>query len=587
MLLQKKSPQRKVPLRLNHHLQTMLLPLRKRNLQITSQLRRNLHPIPSLPNRPLRLFAHHPCQSPAVPRRAAPPRKKPAKSPSPAPPPAPSEESEPSPPESAPANEPTPPHVLNTEFTESPSPAPALDAEIQSKEVEEAVEESKEIEELGSREPEMSPEVSPATVAQIKEETKELEPTKDVIEPDDSEEPADTIAHDEDIEAPVKELESHVEPTREVEIEPTSVEEEPEVIDHSEQSHKAQEFEEEPVSEEPATIEEPEPTEEPKPVEEPKVEEAPKVEEEAEEEDEVARRKRIAERLAKMGGVNPFAGPPPPVRKPTLPISPTSPTGSVGALPTRKESLDVVQSEPSPVSPPIPTRRESTDSAVLGRRTSLRRGSTDSTSSQPLRSPPLLPTSPKPTLPTRKDSLNSIGSGTGPQRRASQDDRDREPQVVESLISQQHIPRLSPSQELSEEPENPSTTSFTAEPEEDDFHGGEEALSGRYEPGQPGDRIEYAEYQYNTPRGESEIHESGLGRSPVSVAGERRSSSSARRSSLLGEPIAEEIDDRVSYLEIEEEEEIPYQKGPELFEEEEYSPPELNPGGSCVEGRGR
>lgn len=368
---------------------------------------------------------------PAVPRRAGPPRKKPAKSPSPAPPPAQSEQSEQSessqpPLEPTPSAELTPPRVLNTEITESPSPAPALDAEIESKETEEAVKQSKEIEEIGTREPEMEPEVSPVTVAKIKEETQALEP-KDDGDHDVSQEPEETSTRDEDIETPAKEVETRAEPVHEVKSESTVVKEEQEVTNKPKQSYQSEEIEE-PVTDEPAVVEEPEfeesrsfevakpAAEEPHPVE--------VAEEPEEEEDEVARRKRIAERLAKMGGVNPFASPRPPVRKPTFPVSPTSPSGSTDLAPARKGSIDAVQSEPSPASPPpIPVRRESTDSAVLGRRTSLRRGSTDSTSSQPLRSPPLLPTSPKPTLPTRKDSVGSIGSGSGiaPPRRASQD----------------------------------------------------------------------------------------------------------------------------------------------------------------------
>lgn len=146
---------------------------------------------------------------------------------------------------------------------------------------------------------------------------------------------------------------------------------------------------------------------------------------------------------------------------------------------------------------------------------------------------------------------------------------------MENIVLQQHVHRLSPSQELSEEPETTST--FTAEPEDESHDRSDdvEALSANEQPRSHPIPIEQTEYQYNAPRGENEIHESGFGTSPVSETQKRRSSSSTQRSAT-GDLAAPNVDNRVSYLEIEEEE-IPSHRKPELFEEEEYSPPELNP----------
>ncbi|KAJ7594224.1 hypothetical protein C8J56DRAFT_926227 [Mycena floridula] len=106
-------------------------------------------------------------------------------------------------------------------------------------------------------------------------------------------------------------------------------------------------------------------------VEEEKHEEAeqPEIEKEAEEppaeeeEDDEARRKRVAEKLAKMGGVNPFALPP--QRQPSLPQSPPpveEDTGAASPDPVRKNSLDKFATERRPSTDSLPPRPASSKS---------------------------------------------------------------------------------------------------------------------------------------------------------------------------------------------------------------------------------
>ncbi|KIK71373.1 hypothetical protein GYMLUDRAFT_52464 [Collybiopsis luxurians FD-317 M1] len=105
------------------------------------------------------------------------------------------------------------------------------------------------------------------------------------------------------------------------------------------------------------------------------------------EEDEDARRKRVAERLAKSGGVNPFAMPPP-RRKPTLPveaqeeISPlTSPSRS--PVSERRTSVRKVSSDSIPSSPPPPPARRSSQMSIT---TPAKKPSIDSVASKDINS---------------------------------------------------------------------------------------------------------------------------------------------------------------------------------------------------------
>ncbi|KAI0086925.1 hypothetical protein BDY19DRAFT_316551 [Irpex rosettiformis] len=99
------------------------------------------------------------------------------------------------------------------------------------------------------------------------------------------------------------------------------------------------------------------------------------------EEDETARRKRIAERLRQQGGFNPFSAPPPPVRRQStasVESSIKSPREDAAFSPQHEFEEPALR---SPASPPPPPRRQSirksstdsnilTSSAGLGRRTS-------------------------------------------------------------------------------------------------------------------------------------------------------------------------------------------------------------------------
>ena len=278
---------------------------------------------------------------PAGPRRAAPPRKKAAKSPSPA-----------------------PQQVLDDQVTQSPANTPLLGDNVQAQEAVEAAQESREIEELGSRSPELvGSEETEALVSSLKR--------KDDDEP--SQKPTESL-HD-TVEGEV--AASTVDDPSEAVVEAQTV------VTTSETEH-AEEASEDPKSEEPAA--------------------------EEDEEDEGARRKRIAERLAKSGGFNPFSGLPP--KQPSLPFTPQA---------TQIE-------EPAVSSPPpsAPARRESfrqaTSDSMDHPDPPVRRSSVRSSIDEPLRSPPPMPTSPKPETPARKGSTASIGSNVSvPSRKMSQD----------------------------------------------------------------------------------------------------------------------------------------------------------------------
>ncbi|PIL22717.1 hypothetical protein GSI_15410 [Ganoderma sinense ZZ0214-1] len=260
---------------------------------------------------------------PQAPRRAAPPRKRPAKSPSPAPP------------------------VFGEEIQESPAPFVNNDQTPANEQPEER----------GDRQPEVTEGQIEDIVRAVVPEA--LEPAKvaEVEEPVVGSEPE-----------PVSELheeEEHIaEPSVAVVAEESAAEEHaPEPVVEEPQPEVTSPVEPEPQMED-AHEAEPEPRHEEEPAPVPAPEEHA---EEPTEEDEAARRKRIAERLAKSGGFNPFTGGmPPPVRressdsarspplpprrdslqeatspKPSLPERKAS-VGSVeGAAPVRKPSLDV------------------------------------------------------------------------------------------------------------------------------------------------------------------------------------------------------------------------------------------------------
>ncbi|KXN80669.1 SH3 domain-containing protein C23A1.17 [Leucoagaricus sp. SymC.cos] len=176
------------------------------------------------------------------------------------------------------------------------------------------------------------------------------------------------------------------------------------------------EAEEKKVVEEPESVE-PEAEEKPDEVVEATVEE---------EEDEETRKKRVAERLAKMGGVNPFALPPMPLRK-----------GSVGSTASAEGSL---ASPPPPTSPPIPTRKPTLGSpkpVPVDKPASLRRGSGSSLES------------PGPVRRASVGSVASVGStsevpSVNVGRRAS----------VGSVRSVKKEERVEEVQEIVEEPES-------------------------------------------------------------------------------------------------------------------------------------
>ncbi|THH32406.1 hypothetical protein EUX98_g1752 [Antrodiella citrinella] len=255
---------------------------------------------------------------PAGPRRAGPPRKKAGKSPQP---------------------------VLDDGITQSPVGTPLLGDNVTAQEAVEAVQDSKVIEEVGSRESELvgSEQAESLVVPDkpVEAEVSERELHDDAAQfypGDHAEGPRPTVSS-----PPVVTTEQH-EPVAKAES-ATTIEE----PDHDSELVT----EDEHASEDVLKVEDA-----PEVREAPKTEEAPA--EEEDEEEEAARRKRIAERLAKSGGFNPLSGLPPPFRSPSIPAA-------------EEEAA-------APVSPTVPERRasqrRSTDSTSL----SQHRTSTDSTS---------------------------------------------------------------------------------------------------------------------------------------------------------------------------------------------------------------
>lgn len=279
---------------------------------------------------------------PAVPKRAAPPRRKAPKSPSPAPAPPAAEQAV----ESA------------TEVSESPTAGtPQLTSDDGSKVLQDAVHKSLEDEAALGLEP--------------------AEKAGSVPEPPKAEEPAPAVQRPRE-EAPVSEPVHEQDPVREVQDSLDELaldderdrgqDEEPREPKAVPEAGKAEEtVVEEPKPDEPTPVDEA--AEEPEAPQEPHAEE-PKADEE-EEEDENARRKRIAERLRQQGGFNPFAAPPPmPSRKSTadVPKSPAveeshardvempPPVLPETANAARRESIDLsAPSVASLASPPLPS----------------------------------------------------------------------------------------------------------------------------------------------------------------------------------------------------------------------------------------
>lgn len=268
---------------------------------------------------------------PLPPKRAAPPRKRAARSPAPAQP------------------------VVEQESHESPSSLPAKeDASIAEKPEESAAAESApEAVPQGDREPKV-------TESQVEKVVEDVDASQTAKE----EEPAtvsETAAPGlRDIDEPESEFTS-----ADLAAQAQAA---PEELTSEESSHEPP-HKEESVAETIAEKDEPQ-------TEEPSAE--PEITAEPEEEEEAARRKRIAERLAKSGGLNPFAGGQPP---PIL----------------RRDSADSARS------PPPPARRDSQQESGV-------------------RSPPPLPTSPRPEVPERKASVGSVQSGRDvPSRKSSLD----------------------------------------------------------------------------------------------------------------------------------------------------------------------
>ncbi|RPD62603.1 hypothetical protein L226DRAFT_568663 [Lentinus tigrinus ALCF2SS1-7] len=275
---------------------------------------------------------------PQAPKRAAPPRKRPAKSPSPAPAP-----------------------VIEQELHESPSPPPPTDDVTAAHKLDEP-DASKDTQEPEPVAPhgDLEPEVTESQLVEAVEaavdsaSTKEEAAEETVFAPKPAEPKASEESHAEEVAEPIADVE-HI--TEEPALAHHDTEEEPTVTAPAEEAHPEEHVEKH-VKESEAEAELEPPVEEP-------------------EEDEAARRKRIAERLAKSGGFNPFAGglpppvmrrdsadsarsPPPPMRRdsqheaarsPSLPATSPKPhlperKASVGSvhsvleLPSRKQSLD-------------------------------------------------------------------------------------------------------------------------------------------------------------------------------------------------------------------------------------------------------
>ena len=255
---------------------------------------------------------------PAAPRRAAPPRKKNAKSPAP------------------------PAHTPEAQIVESPAAGtPQETSDDASKELQEAVHESKEDEaalglppaQIGSgdsHEPEEAAAGQPVEQAA----TQELSEEPALVQPVRAETPEEHATLEHEDKADVHSVED---------------------VALGEQQHPAPETDSEKKVEEPESHED--------------------------DEDEEARRHRIAERLRQHGGFNPFSPPPPPVRRQsTASVESNIKSPHEGAAFSPKHEVEE-SAVHSPTSPPPPrrqsTRKSSTDSSILpptaglGRRTSV------------------------------------------------------------------------------------------------------------------------------------------------------------------------------------------------------------------------
>ncbi|CDO69885.1 hypothetical protein BN946_scf184884.g44 [Trametes cinnabarina] len=251
---------------------------------------------------------------PQVPKRAAPPRKRPTKSPSPAPQP-----------------------VIDQQLQESPASLPPATSGEQAPIEAESAPNASEAEASGPR-GDREPELTEGQVEKLEEQIDTPGPAKEAVD-----EQAEMVVDSAAVSEPA--VEQHA-------AEPLEPAPEKHIEEKDEKGPVEEKHEEEPVEdrhdEEPEAVITGE-VEELKHKEHEAAPEAPAeaaTEELAEEEDEAARRKRIAERIAKSGGFNPFGGgmPPPP--------------------PVRRESTDSVRSVRSPLTsppphPPIPVRRDS------------------------------------------------------------------------------------------------------------------------------------------------------------------------------------------------------------------------------------
>lgn len=296
---------------------------------------------------------------PAVPRRAAPPRRKTPKSPSPSPAPAPA-------------------HVTDAEISESPViGTPQETSDDKSKELQEIVHKSKEVEEPLS--------THQADIAIAK--AKALDADEGAREPD-AKEASEEVAEEFTAQAALAESIEVDEEPKEHSVEHPGVEV-PEA--GPEEEHKQEETTEAEVV--------------------PPAEEVSA--EPEEEEDEDARRQRIAERLRQQGGFNPFAAPPP-IRRPSVEDEEDHETKPEGDEPVNQEGS--AEPGPAPVSPSPPlrrqsTRRESSDSGGISPSVGLvRRSSVQSVQSfeaTPI-SPPPVRSATRPGVPERKSSQVSV-----------------------------------------------------------------------------------------------------------------------------------------------------------------------------------
>ncbi|RDB14713.1 hypothetical protein Hypma_016405 [Hypsizygus marmoreus] len=353
---------------------------------------------------------------PSAPRRAAPPRKKAAKSPSP--------------------EQPLPPAPVVEEETlvRSPVPAPAL-ASAEASELAAIVAENAKKEETG----EFQAEVTELGEVENKNAEDSAVPPPGELEHAIIAEPTPVVPTDlAEKDAMTGESIAAKEPSLEVKesTEKTAEDEEgliepPKSVDAAPPSHAAsvpedaREDEEEEEEEEEAAKKLHEPLEaEPKalakeipPSTVEETEEEPTAQaqltDEPDEEEEAARHKRLAEKVAKMGGINPFALPPQPQRKPSVSSDDGHTTVSPRASVSREPSIG------SPPPPPPPQRRQSTrkdsvDSSVVHDVSSQpqpqRKPSVSSDDGSVRRepsigSPPLIP--PQRRQSTRRDSVDS------------------------------------------------------------------------------------------------------------------------------------------------------------------------------------